>query len=195
LDISDHEYFTEATIPSKIGNLSSLKALCMSRNGLRGTVPSELFGLVLSWNRLRGSLPLSMELTSLREMDIRRNKLTGMIPGALGSLESLEVLQMQNNRLTSIEQGLLSNGNETLSSRLSTIDLYFNEIDSLPTNYVRLPSLSSINIAFNSIEGSLPMFKNVAQITLTANQFTGSIPTEYDFFNFRKQPWYNRNCT
>jgi len=179
LDISDHEYFTEATIPSKIGNLSSLKALCMSRNGLRGTVPSELFGLVLSWNRLRGSLPLSMELTSLREMDIRRNKLTGMIPGALGSLESLEVLQMQNNRLTSIEQGLLSNGNETLSSRLSTIDLYFNEIDSLPTNYVRLPSLSSINIAFNSIEGSLPMFKNVAQITLTANQFTGSIPTEY----------------
>ena len=95
MDISDHEYFTEATIPSEIGNLSSLKALCMSRNGLRGTVPSELFGLVLSWNRLRGSLPLSMELTSLREMDIRRNKLTGMIPGALGSLESLEVLQMQ----------------------------------------------------------------------------------------------------
>jgi len=101
LDISDHEYFTEATIPSEIGNLSSLKALCMSRNGLRGTVPSELFGLVsletlyLSWNSLRGSLPLSVELTSLREMDLSNNKLTGMLPGALGSLESLEVLQMQ----------------------------------------------------------------------------------------------------
>jgi len=49
----------------------------------------------------------------------------------------------------------------------------------LPTNYVMLPSLSSINIAFNNIEGSLPMFKNVAKVLLTANQFTGSIPTEY----------------
>ena len=69
LDISDHEYFTEATVPSEIGNLSSLKALCMSRNGLRGTVPSELFGLVsleelyLSSNSLRGTLPLSLELS------------------------------------------------------------------------------------------------------------------------------------
>jgi len=41
----------------------------MSRNGLRGTVPSELFGLVsleelyLSSNSLRGTLPLSLELS------------------------------------------------------------------------------------------------------------------------------------
>jgi len=46
LDISYHEYFTEATIPSEIGYLSSLKTLHMSRNGLSGTLPSELFGLV-----------------------------------------------------------------------------------------------------------------------------------------------------
>ena len=98
--ISDHEYFTESTIPSEIGNMSSLQTLYMSRNGLRGTVPPELFGLVsleemnFSWNSLRGSLPLSMELISLREMDLSHNKLTGMLPGALGSLKSLEVLQM-----------------------------------------------------------------------------------------------------
>jgi len=72
----------------------------MSRNGLRGTVPSELFGLVsleelyLSLNSLRGTLPLSLELTSLCEMDLSRKSLTGMTPGALGSLGSLEVLQM-----------------------------------------------------------------------------------------------------
>ena len=63
---------------------------------------------------------------------------------------------------------------------LSWLSIYFYCFDiALPTNYVRLPSLSSINIAFNSIQGSLPMFKNVSQFTLTANQFTGSIPTEY----------------
>jgi len=72
----------------------------MPRNGLRSTVPSELFGLVsleqlyLSSNSLRGSLPLSLELTSLREMDLSRKSLAGMTPGALGLLESLEVLHM-----------------------------------------------------------------------------------------------------
>jgi len=35
-----------------------------------------------------------MELISLREMDLSRNKLTGMLPGSLGSLESMEILQM-----------------------------------------------------------------------------------------------------
>ena len=99
-----------------------------------------------------------------------------------------------------IEHGLLSNGNETSSSQLSTVSLPFNEINceyiffliltwlstylhcfdkALPTNYVRLPSLSNFNIAFNMIEGPLPMFQNVAQLILRANEFTGSIPTEY----------------
>ena len=101
LDISDHEYFTESTIPSEIGNLSSLKTLHMSRNGLSGTLPYELFGLIslqemnLSWNSLHGSLPTSMELTSLREIDLSYNMLTGMLPGALGSLGSLVGLYME----------------------------------------------------------------------------------------------------
>ena len=100
LDISDHKYFTESTIPSEIGFLPSLHTLCMPRNGLNGTVPSELFGLAsletlnLSSNSLHGTLPLTMELISLRKMDLSDNKLTGTIPGALSSLESLEQLQM-----------------------------------------------------------------------------------------------------
>ena len=102
--------------------------------------------------------------------------------------------------MSSIEPGLLSNGNETLSSQLSIINLSVNKIDckyifvfmmssfllifyffdiDLPTNYVRLPLLSYINVDFNDIEGPLPMFQNVAQIYLNANKFTGSIPTEY----------------
>ena len=49
----------------------------------------------------------------------------------------------------------------------------------LPTNYVRLPLLSHINLRLNNIEGTLPMFQNIAQVELGANHFTGSIPTEY----------------
>jgi len=101
LDIKKfHSPFVEASIPSEIGNLSSLKTLYMSGNSLRGALPAELFSLVsledlnLSRNRLSGSLPLSMDLMSLREVDLSSNLFTGMLPGALVSLESLEVLHM-----------------------------------------------------------------------------------------------------
>ena len=60
---------------------------------------------------------------------------------------------------------------------LST-DLYCFD-KALPTSYIRLPLLSQINIAFNNIEGSLPMFENVTRIIFPVNSFTGSIPTEY----------------
>ena len=49
----------------------------------------------------------------------------------------------------------------------------------LPTNHVRLPLLSEFNVGNNNIEGSLPMFDNVAQILFHSNTITGSIPTEY----------------
>ena len=64
LDISDHECITEASIPSQVGNLLSLKTFYTKRSPLRGSLPIELFGLVsyeefnLSENNLSGSLPL-----------------------------------------------------------------------------------------------------------------------------------------
>ncbi len=101
--------------------------------------------------------------------------------------------------MTSIEPGLLSNGSEILSSRISTINIEHNQINceytflvmsswfcinlsffkALPTDYVRLPFLNDFYVGFNRIEGTLPMFQNVARLLLFANSFTGSIPTEY----------------
>ena len=49
----------------------------------------------------------------------------------------------------------------------------------LPTNYVRLPSLSLFDVGFNNIEGSLPMFQNVDILKMSGNSFTGSLPTVY----------------
>ena len=64
LDISDLECITEASIPSEVGNLSSLMTFYTKRSRLRGALPTELFGLVsleefnLSENSLSGSLLL-----------------------------------------------------------------------------------------------------------------------------------------
>ena len=64
LDIIDLECITEASIPSEVGNLSSLKTFYTRRSRLRSALPTELFGLVsleefnLSENSLSGSLLL-----------------------------------------------------------------------------------------------------------------------------------------
>ena len=44
---------------------------------------------------------------------------------------------------------------------------------------MRLPLLSYFNVGINNFNGSLPMFQNVTTLRLSANAFTGSIPTEY----------------
>ena len=70
----------------------------MSRNGLRGTIPSELLGLLsLLRNSLGGSLTLLLRLTSLRGMDLSHDTLRGMLQGSISPLESLEVLEMSVN--------------------------------------------------------------------------------------------------
>jgi len=67
-----------------------------------------------------------------------------------------------------------------LYSRCCGFGLYLYSFDkALPTDYVRLPSLSYFDVSLNNIEGPLPMIQNVARLLLFVNSFTGSIPTEY----------------
>jgi len=64
LDLSDHKCIAETSIPSEVGNLSSLKTFYAIRSRLRGTFSTELFGLAsleefnFLENSLSGSLPL-----------------------------------------------------------------------------------------------------------------------------------------
>ena len=39
--------------------------------------------------------------------------------------------------------------------------------------------MSYFDVSLNKIEGTLPLFQNVATVNMYANSFTGSIPTKY----------------
>ena len=89
------------TIPSEIGNLTSLRDLELDDNQLSGTIPSEIGNLTslrdleLDDNQLSGTIPSEIgNLTSLSTLWLFDNQLSGPIPSEIGNLTSLSILEL-----------------------------------------------------------------------------------------------------
>ena len=89
---------------------------------------------------------------NITRLDLSGNRLTGSIPGALGSLQNLRHLYLDENQLTGsipIELGNLQN--------LQVLSLAENELtDSIPRSLGRLGELVSMNLNENDLTGSVP---------------------------------------
>ncbi|GLJ15120.1 hypothetical protein SUGI_0247220, partial [Cryptomeria japonica] len=114
------------SIPSSLGNLSSLIHFSLPGNNLTGFVPVEL-GNNLSraipekWsghlvtflfdeNEQAGNIPVSLSnLSTLEQLSISRNKVTGFIPQELGRLAHMKNLHLQVNQLSGPVPSSLSN--------------------------------------------------------------------------------------
>jgi serine/threonine protein kinase len=89
------------TIPSNIGEYSSLRQLDLSFNKLHGTIPASLFNLrqlthlFLGNNTLNGSLP-TQKGQSLSNVDVSYNDLSGSLPSWV-SLPNLNLNLVANN--------------------------------------------------------------------------------------------------
>jgi hypothetical protein len=82
-----------STLPSTLSNLTDLKSLNLSRNGLTGSVPtllsslSHLERLDLSYNNMSGPLPVFFaSFASMRSLSVASNSLSGTLPAVLGLL-------------------------------------------------------------------------------------------------------------
>ena len=71
------------SIPTEIGDHTTLKSLSVSNCGLTGEIPSEI-GL----------------LTDMEQMWLYGNYLEGKIPGEIGDLVKLKIFQVEDNDLT-----------------------------------------------------------------------------------------------
>jgi len=145
------------TIPSTIGNLSSLQLLYLDDNELTGTIPStignlsQLGGLELDNNKLTGTIPSTIgNLSQLIFLNLFHNKLTGTIPSTIGNLSSLQILEIYNNQL----------------------------IGTIPSSIAHLPQLQFLWLQDNMLNGAVPFLTkpNIPFFNISNNQFSCPLP-------------------
>ncbi len=129
-------------------------------------------------------------------LDLRSNGLTGTIPAALGSLESLMELNLDANGLTGSIPPELGN-----LEALQVLGLWANELTgSIPPELGSLESLMELNLDGNELTGPIPPelgnLEALQVLGLWANELTGSIPPELgNLESLRELNLYNNELT
>ncbi|KAL3538464.1 hypothetical protein ACH5RR_001830 [Cinchona calisaya] len=180
------------SIPIEISNISTIRVIDLAENQLSGNLPSTIgYGLrnleeiYVSKNNFLGAIPDMISNSSkLHVMEFSSNRFTGYIPNFLGDLRLLEILNLQDNLLTSDSSSpqlsfitSLTNCKHLRALVVSENPLY----GVLPDSVGNLST--SLKILFASsceIRGSIPSgignLSSLINLGLFRNQLTGSLP-------------------
>ncbi|CAH8344332.1 unnamed protein product [Eruca vesicaria subsp. sativa] len=178
------------SIHSDLGSLHSLQSLDLSNNSFNGPLPvsffnkTELRRLDLSRNMISGEVPSSIgDLHNLQTLNLSDNALAGKLPSNLVTLRNLTAVSLQSNYFS----GEIPGG----WREVQFLDLSSNLINgSLPPDFGG-DSLRYLNLSFNQISGEIPPgiganFPENVTVDLSFNNLTGSIPVflnqKSDFF-------------
>ncbi|XP_049394976.1 receptor-like protein EIX2 [Solanum stenotomum] len=164
-------------LPNVIGILGKLEFLSLSKNQFEGQV-SELFkGRSNFFSRGLGNT------SSLMELRLDGNKLTGTLPKSLGQLSMLEYFSISNNRL----EGVVT---ESHFSKLTQLQLFSASRNNLTLKVNRnwIPPFQVTNIAIGgwNIGPLFPMWLRTQEMIMNvdisdggiqgSNNFSGSLP-------------------
>ncbi|XP_054806764.1 brassinosteroid LRR receptor kinase [Prosopis cineraria] len=183
LDISANKYFGD--IGLVLSSCKKLTHLNVSSNEFSGPVPSlpadSLRFLYLAGNKFHGQIPegLADLCTTLVELDLSSNFLSGAVPRRFSTCSSLELFDISKNKFS----GELPIDIFSKMSSLKKLVLSFNGfVGNLPDNLSKLTSLESLDLSSNNFSGSIPGSlcqdpkNNLKELYLQNNLLTGLIP-------------------
>ncbi|CAM6090704.1 unnamed protein product [Calypogeia fissa] len=107
------------SIPEQFGTMPNLVRLSLRNCDLRGGIPdfsgsASLAVIDLSHNSLTGSIMNATQSANLTTVDLSSNLLSGTIPDSVGSLISLQILELRGNGITGeIPSNLSVNGQQS----------------------------------------------------------------------------------
>ncbi|CAN1169369.1 Receptor-like protein EIX2 [Linum perenne] len=146
-------------------NFTSLSVLDLSDNSFNSPIPPWLF-----------------KLTSLRELYLRWDFLSGPVPSELSLLKSLEVLDLSNN----LEFGGQVSGfaDNPTGNSLMFLDMSSNSLEGeIPDTLGVLQKLQTLDLSRNGFRGSIPnsigKMSSLKQLDLSFNSMDGSIPESF----------------
>ncbi|KAK2642499.1 hypothetical protein Ddye_024262 [Dipteronia dyeriana] len=147
------------SVPSCLGDITSLRVLYLNSNNLTSTIPSsfwnlkDILDLNLSNNSLIGKLPLDIgNLRAVTYIDLAWNELSGEIPNSIGNLQTLIIFSIAHNKL----KGRIPESFGNLIS-LELLELSSNNISgAIPKSLEKLRYLKYFNVSFNRLDGEIP---------------------------------------
>jgi Leucine-rich repeat (LRR) protein len=191
LDLSKN--IISGSIPSSLGNVSSLTEILLDTNILSGSVPEtlslieNLSVLSLGENNLSGHVSAKFcNISSLIHLDLSYNKLTGRIPSSFGNtLPNLELLSMSGNRFDGLIPSSLAN-----ASKLQFINLGINSLTGPVPSLGSLSDLQILSLKSNLLEAQVREFLvSLVNCTLleilemSGNYLNGSLSRSFGNFS------------
>ncbi|XP_058008537.1 probable leucine-rich repeat receptor-like serine/threonine-protein kinase At3g14840 isoform X2 [Hevea brasiliensis] len=171
------------SIPSYLGNITTLKAFILSANNLTGTLPPALTNLTkltelrISSNNFIGKIPSFIQSWKhLQKLEIQASGLEGPIPSSISALNNLTELRISDlhgggsgfphlENMTNIELLMLRSCNISgpiplhvaAMTKLKILDLSFNRlVGNLSTNLEGLTSMENVYLTSNLLSGPIP---------------------------------------
>ncbi|GFR76234.1 malignant fibrous histiocytoma-amplified sequence 1-like protein [Elysia marginata] len=156
------------SIPPEIKRMKTLEKLDLSKNGIRCSSCNDFSGLpqemALLTNLTEFSIsecnlphvpPAIFRMTSLRVLDLSRNKVNILLPD-IGQLTNLVKLNLQQTNITSLPPEL------AYCQELQEIYLWGNSVETLPETLPEMPNLRVLALNYRSFCGVVdPYMENI----------------------------------
>ncbi|WP_299243963.1 immunoglobulin domain-containing protein [uncultured Aquimarina sp.] len=171
--------------------------LFLSLRNLNGTLPAEIGNLTelkeltifgSSSDNLTGSIPESIcNLSKLETISISLNKLSGEIPSCLFSISTLKSINISGDSpfFTLDLPNDLSNLVNLETLNLQRVDL--SSEGGFPESILQLANIAKLSLSRNQLTGTIPPeISNLSKLTdlsISNNNMTGSIPSEIGLLN------------